>query len=58
MNEQTQEKAKIDYELIGKTLWHKGLGETLKVIAAQTPNKIDDAIVAVADKIADEVFPM
>jgi len=59
MNEQeTVPAVKIDYEQIGKLLWHKGLGEALKFMATQTPNKIDDAVIAVVDKIADEIFPV
>lgn len=48
---------KIDYELIGRTLWHKGLGETIKVIAAQTENEIDDKAAEIVDSIVDKVFP-
>lgn len=54
----TSEETKIDYELIGKTLWHEGMGAALKIMAAQTPNKIDDVVVGFVDKIADEIFPM
>ena len=55
MNEQTK---KIDYEKIGKLLWHEGLGETLQYIASQTENKIDDIAIQIVDEIAEKVFPI
>lgn len=52
------EEKKLDYEQIGKLLWHKGLGETLKYIAENTDNSIDDVLIKIADQIAESVFPI
>jgi len=48
----------VDYKTIGILLWHKGLAEALKFMASQTPNKIDDAVIAVVDEVADKIFPV
>lgn len=52
------QEVKIDYATFGKKVWHEGLGEALKFLATQTPNKIDDVVIPVIDKIADEIFPL
>lgn len=47
-----------DYEVIGKKLWHEGLGEALKYIASKTDNGIDDVVIKLVDEIAERVFPV
>lgn len=50
------EEVKIDYKKVVEILV-PALTEAFKVIAAGTPNGIDDQIATVLDKIADSIYP-
>jgi len=46
------EFANVDWAAVGKAFYFQGIGEGLKLIAAGTVNKIDDAAIGIVDKVA------